>query len=308
MRYSFYTADVFTDRIFGGNPLAVFPDAAGLSDRQMQQVAAEFNYSETVFVFAPQTPQGSRQLRIFTPKTELPFAGHPTVGTAFVLAAIAQIPLTGDQTQIIFEEGVGLVPVTIYAEAGQPKFAELTAAQPPEFRENIPTPAELADLLSLETEAVLSGEFAPQAVSCGVPFLVVPLRDRQTLSRCRLKRDRWQSLLANHWAPSLYLFCQGTENETVDFHVRMFAPSMGIEEDPATGAAATAFGGYLGSRQHREGSFTWQIEQGTDMGRPSQLTVNIERRQGQIQSIRVGGASILVSEGTMEIPVAHSDV
>ena len=104
MRYFFYTADVFTDRIFGGNPLAVFPEAAGLSDRQMQQVAAEFNYSETVFVFPPQTSQGTRQLRIFTPQTELPFAGHPTVGTAFVLAAIAQIPLTGDQTQIIFEE------------------------------------------------------------------------------------------------------------------------------------------------------------------------------------------------------------
>lgn len=302
MRYFFYTADVFTDRIFGGNPLAVFPEAAGLSDRQMQRVAAEFNYSETVFVFAPQTPQGTRQLRIFTPQTELPFAGHPTVGTAFVLAAIAQIPLPAPQTQVCFEEGVGLVPVTIYAQNGHPIFAELTAAQSPEWRGEIPTCADLAAMLSLEPEAILNGKYAPQAVSCGLPFLFVPIGDRPTLSRCCLNRDRWQSLLADHWASALYVFCPGTEDDPIDFHARMFAPGMGIAEDPATGAAATALGGYLGIRQDRDGSFGWLIEQGADMGRPSQISVKIERKQGQVQNIRVGGASVLVSEGSMEIP------
>jgi trans-2,3-dihydro-3-hydroxyanthranilate isomerase len=310
MQYFFYTADVFTDRIFGGNPLAVFPDAQGLSDRQMQQVAAEFNYSETVFVLPPQTLKGTRKLRIFTPKTELPFAGHPTVGTAFVLASIAQIPLTGTQTPIIFEEGVGLVPVTLYAQShtqnnthnNQPIYAELTAAQSPEWRSDVPSSAELAALLSLEPEAIGSGNFTPQAVSCGVPFLFVPLRDRLSLSCCRLNRDRWQSLLAQHWASALYLFCPGIEGETIDFHARMFAPSMGIEEDPATGSAATAFGGYLGLRQDRQGSFEWHIEQGADMGRTSHLWVKIDRHLDQIQNIRVGGASVLVSEGSMEIP------
>lgn len=301
MPYAFYTADVFCDRIFGGNPLAVFPDATGLSDRQMQQVAAEFNYSETVFVLPPQTPQGTRKLRIFTPKTELPFAGHPTVGTAFVLATIADIPLTGAETKIIFEEGVGLIPVTIYAQDGKPISAELTAAQLPQFSSDIPSIKDIADILSINPATILTGNYATQAVSCGVPFLFVPLCDRKTLSHCHLNRERWQAILANHWSPSVYPFSFGT-GDGIDIHARMFAPIMGIEEDPATGAAATALGGYLGSRQTTDGVFHWQVEQGTDMGRPSQLAVTTERNNGQISTVRVGGASVLVSQGTMEIP------
>ncbi len=152
MTYKFYTADVFTDKIFGGNQLAVFPQAQGLTSDIMQQIAKEFNLSETVFVLPSENPQATRRLRIFTPGAEIPFAGHPTVGTAYVLSAISDIPLTGDTTTILFEEGVGLVPVTIRAENGQPIYTELTAAQLPEFGPEPPPQADLAAMLSLEVQ------------------------------------------------------------------------------------------------------------------------------------------------------------
>jgi trans-2,3-dihydro-3-hydroxyanthranilate isomerase len=303
MRYQFYTADVFSDRAFGGNPLAVFPHATGLSAVQMQKVAAEFNFSETVFVFPPETPKGTRRLRIFTPRTELPFAGHPTIGTAYVLAAIAEIPLQNEIAHIILEEGVGSIPVKIRAEKGKPIYTELTTAQLPEFGSQTPAIEDLASMLSLDATDLLAGENAPQAVSCGIPFLFIPVRNREVLGRIQLKREQWQTLLSQSWAPSVYLFTGDPELEGSDLRARMFAPALGVDEDPATGSAATALAGYLGIRHSlREGTLRWVVEQGFEMGRPSLLQVEADKEQGKIREIRVGGASVLVSEGTMEIP------
>ncbi len=305
MRYKFYTADVFTDKIFGGNPLAVFPQAQGLNPQQMQQVAKEFNYSETVFVFPSQTPQATRQLRIFTPRAELPFAGHPTVGTAYILGAIGDIPLQGEVTTVIFAEGVGLVPVKIYAKAGKPCSSELTAAQMPEFSLDVPSISDLAVMLSLNPSDFLDGKNLPQAVSCGVPFLLLPLRTREVLGRIRLRREIWQSLLESAWASSVYVFCYQSIQAGSDLQLaaRMFAPGLGIAEDPATGSAATALAGYLGIRHSlSDGKLRWVVEQGVEMGRPSLLQVEADKKKGIITEIRVGGASVLVSEGTMEIP------
>ncbi len=153
----FFTADVFTSTPFGGNQLAVFPTADGLDERKMQQIAQEFNLSETVFVFPPADPAHTRRLRIFTPAAELPFAGHPTIGAAHVLAAIGDLPLTGDLTRIVFEEGVGPVPVSIRAEHGRPVSAELTAAVAPSFGPAAPPLEELAAMLSLDEADILSG-------------------------------------------------------------------------------------------------------------------------------------------------------
>lgn len=303
MRYRFYTADVFTDRIFGGNPLAVFPNAAGLSTEQMQRVTREFNLSETVFVLPPETTSGTRRLRIFTPAKELPFAGHPTVGTAYVLAAIGEIPLTGETTEIVFEEGVGPVPVTLVATAGTVNFSQLAAAKLPEFGPEPPPLESIAAMLSLEPAEVRADVFAPQAVSCGLPFLFVPLRDRATLAKASLNFAQWQATLANYWATEIYLFAATPELPEVDFRARMFAPAIGIAEDPATGSAATAFAGYLGSREAQEtGCLQWCVEQGVEMGRPSLLQVEADKQAGEIVAIRVGGQSVLVSQGEMEIP------
>jgi trans-2,3-dihydro-3-hydroxyanthranilate isomerase len=298
---------VFTDRPFGGNALAVFPDARGISDARMQQTARELNLSETVFVLPPEDPQHTRRLRIFTPGMELPFAGHPTVGTAFVLAAAAEVPLAGPEARVVFEEGVGPVPVTIRAEGGRPVFSQLTAAKLPEFGPPTPSILELAEMISLRPADLLDGEGAaedhPEAVSCGVPFLYIPLRDRGAVGRARLRMDRWEAFAAGSWATEVYVFARDPELPGSHLRSRMFAPRMGVPEDPATGAATASFGGYLASRApERDGTLHWVIEQGFEMGRPSILHLEVDKQDGRITAVRVGGSSVLMSEGWMEIP------
>lgn len=303
MRYRFLTCDVFTDRIFGGNPLAVFPDARGLDAEQMQPIAREFNLSETTFVLPPETPEGTHRVRIFTPATELSFAGHPTVGTAYVLAWIGDVKLDSDVVHVAFEEGVGIVAVTIRTSRGRPVFAQLSAARMPEFGPEPPGPETIAAMLSLETSDLLLDDDAPQAVSCGQPILFVPVRDLAAIRRVRLRRDLWERSLSSYWAPQVYVFTYDTETDGADIHARFFPPALGIEEDPATGAAATALAGYLGIRDTKQsGTLRWVVEQGLEMGRPSRLEIEADRQDGVITAIRVGGSAVLVSEGEMDIP------
>lgn len=298
MRYRFHTADVFTAQIFGGNPLAVFPAARGLDGAVMQRIARELNLSETVFVLPPEDARNTRKLRIFTPATELPFAGHPTVGTAFVLAAIGDLALDGEETAIVFEEGVGPVPVSIRAQEGRPVFAQLSVAKAPELGPAPPPVDAIAAALSLDTFHLLQGEHAPQAWSCGVPFLFVPVRDLAALARARIDMSRWQAVLASYWAPSPFVFVPGEP-----LRARMFAPAMGVAEDPATGAAAAALAGYLGTREAADDcTCLWTIEQGVEMGRPSRIELEADKSEGRIVAVRVGGAAVLVSEGTFEVP------
>ncbi len=302
MRYRYLTADVFTDRRFGGNQLAVFPDARGLSDEQMQLVAREFNFSETVFVLPAQDPAHTRRLRIFTPGKELPFAGHPTVGTAFVLAAIGEIPLVGDSAEVVFEEGVGPVRVSIRGEAGRPVFSQLSAARMPEYDSEPPPADRLAAALNLDPADILSGEYEPQAVSCGIPFLFVPLRNIDAVRRARVNGNAWRDAISAYWATEVFIFSFETELSGSAVHARMFAPDLGVAEDPATGSAAASLAGYLGVRSDlRDGTLKWRVEQGFEMGRPSILEVEADKRDGNIVAIRVGGASVMVCEGTMEI-------
>src|SRR5207302_4573941 len=190
--FQFVTADVFTNSQFGGNQLAVFPDARGLPESAMPRIAREFNFSETTFVLPPTDPKHTRRVRIFTPRGEIPFAGHPTVGTAFVLATIGEIKIAGNETRVVFEEGVGPVAVTIRSRNGKPDFAQLTAAQLPEFGPKPPSERNLARILGLESGDVLIGEFAPEAASCGLEFLFIPVRDRSVLARARVRLDEFE--------------------------------------------------------------------------------------------------------------------
>jgi trans-2,3-dihydro-3-hydroxyanthranilate isomerase len=307
MRCRFITVDVFTSRPLEGNPLAVFPDARGLSDALMQRIAREMNLSETVFVLPPDEPQNTRCLRIFTPKAELPFAGHPTVGAAYALAALGEIPLTGEETRIVFEEGVGPVPVLIRSEAGRPRrpiFTQLSVARLPEAGPTPPGAGELAEMLSLPPEDVLSdGEDHPQGFSCGNPFLFIPLRSRDALRRARLRIDIWEDVLLGGWAREVFLMCREPELPGSHLRARMFMAELGTGEDPATGSAVSALGGYLGIRApERDGTLKWVVEQGFEMGRPSLLHLEVDKKDGEITGVRVGGSSVLVSEGTMAVP------
>lgn len=296
--HEYYTVDVFTSARFGGNQLAVFPDARGLSDELMQRIAREFNFSETTFVFPPRDPKHTCQVRIFTPGAELPFAGHPTVGTAFILAHTGAFPLTGPETRVIFEELVGPVPVTIRAIAESATFAQLSVAKLPEFGPPPPPAAALARVLGLQAGDVLDGKWSPEAVSCGVPFLFVPVKDRATLARARVRLEEFDALLAPYWTQKVFVFCDQPERPGSHFRARMFAPGIGVPEDPATGGAAVGFGGYLAKRDaQRDGTLRWVVEQGFEMGRPSLLEVEVDKHAAAITAVRVGGHSVLVSKG-----------
>lgn len=303
----FYTADVFTDRVFGGNQLAVFPEAGGLEPRAMQAIARELNLSETVFVLPPDDPAHTRRLRIFTPGSELPFAGHPTIGTAFVLASIGEIPLGPAGGAIVFEEGVGPVPVTVRVDDGEPGYCELTAARLPEEGPPPPPLEEIAAALSLRPDEIRTDRLAPRGVSCGVPYLFVPLRDETALAHARINHPAWERSLASWWAPAVFPFVEASDRSDVDIRARMFAPGIGVPEDPATGSAAAALPGCLAAETGPvDGTFRWVVEQGVEMGRPSRLHVTCDRAAGRIAAVRVGGTSVLVSEGRLMVPGALS--
>ena len=306
MPYQFHTADVFTDRMHGGNPLAVIPDATGLSEGQMQAIAREFNYSESVFVFPPEARANTRKVRIYTPARELPFAGHPTVGCAFVLASIGEVSLNGTETRIVLEEGVGPVPVLIKSDGGKPVFIQLTSAQLPEIKDPPPPPEKLCEILSLEPSHIVADDMIePEAVSCGIPFLFIPLKKPEMLSWVKVDTLKWEQSLRGYWAPEMFVF--STEEWSTIFeggHIRarMFAPGMGIGEDPATGSACAALAGFLALRsEKRDGTLRWSIDQGVEMGRPSRMEVEVELKRGQLAAIRVGGSSVLVSSGLLHI-------
>lgn len=298
MKYRFLTADVFTDRTFGGNPLAVLPDARGLDGERMQRIAREFHLSETSFVL-PAERGGTRRVRIFTPGRELPFAGHPTVGTALALAWLGEVRPDGAQARIVLEEGVGPVPCSIRYAEGRAVFAQLTAAQPPAPGPAPPSRPDLAAALSL-AEADLADD-PVETWSAGVPFVFVALRGRDALARCRVDGARWAALRARGGGEVLVLVREGAE----EVRARMFAPDLGVEEDPATGAAAAALPGYLVAREGAraaDGPRRWTVTQGVEMGRPSRIEVEADVEAGRPVTVRVGGSAVPVMEGQIDVP------
>jgi trans-2,3-dihydro-3-hydroxyanthranilate isomerase len=317
MDLPFHTLDVFTDRVFGGNPLGVFPDAAHLPTDLMQRVAREMNLSETVFLGPPETPGGTARVRIFTPGREVPFAGHPTVGTAVWLAARAAesgaIPQGVDRSgtgsiTLVLEENVGPVPVVVRFERGTPVFARFTTAVLPEHRPSPHGVAELAKMVGLAPDdiggqAPGGGALEPEMVSCGLEYFVIPVRTVDAVRRAVLDTGRWQELLADAWAHHVYLVCMDAEGPNVDVRVRMWAPGSGVPEDPATGSAAAALGGYLSRAEgSEEASLAWTVEQGIEIGRPSLLYVEADRAGGTTSAVRVGGSAVQVSHGIMRVP------
>ena len=301
-RLHYHLVDVFTDRAFGGNPLAVVTNGRGVSDETMQSVAKEFNLSETTFVLPPDDPKHDWRVRIFTPSSELPMAGHPTVGTAFVLAREHLVPRGGRETNIVFEEGVGPVPVRVEFENGEPSFAEMS--QPlPKFGPRLDDRAAVAAMLSLNPDDV-DEQLPLEVVSCGVPFLYVPLRTLDAARRARPRADLMERVADEHGVPpQVFVFTRETESAFSTVHSRMFAPVFGITEDPATGAASGPLGCYLVRYGLVKCDPAAEIvsEQGIEMGRPSYIKIRIERQGEEITAVRVGGQCHFMGEGFIEI-------
>jgi trans-2,3-dihydro-3-hydroxyanthranilate isomerase len=296
VKYRYYTCDVFTETRFGGNPLAVLPNAVGLSVQQMQQIAREFNFSETTFVF-PARAGHTRHVRIFTPAREIPFAGHPNIGTAFVLASAGEFGEIKSPVTVIFEEESGLVSITINESGGKVETCELTAPQSVSLGKTLPVEI-VAAAISVDPKEVVTKTHDPQVVSVGLPFIMVELRDRSVLERARINMSGFEALAAQDVMPDVYLYTRASDD--FDIRARMFAPLSGVPEDPATGSANCALAGLLAHYgQDRNGSFTWRIAQGVEMGRPSTLTARAEKRNGVVQTTRIGGAAVLISEGVI---------
>ena len=276
--YRYILADVFTDRAFGGNPLAVFPDAGGLTGAQMAVLTKELNLSESTFV-TPGSAPGRFAVRIFTPGGELSFAGHPIVGTAVVLAELGR---TGGATEIVLEVGVGPVRVVLqgagatFFRAGEPERRPLDVAD--------------ADIAALVGVDALAG--APWQAGYGTSYVLVPLADRDAVARAETRLDHWRKLAPRLWGHALYVFAV-TGPGTV--HARMFAPSLGVAEDPATGSAAAALIGSLPGPA--DGTAHLAITQGVEMGRPSTILCSATRQAGVVQQISIGGGAIVVGEG-----------
>jgi trans-2,3-dihydro-3-hydroxyanthranilate isomerase len=296
----YHLLDVFTAEPYRGNPLAVFVDPPALTDVQMQRIAGELNLSETVFTWSPATPDEPWPTRIFTPASEIPFAGHPTVGAAFLLASLGLAADPANGGELTLDEQVGTVAVTVTRdEHGRPDEAWLTVP-----RTSVPVgcaaagPAAAALGLS---EQDLHAGLPVEGWSAGVPFTVVPVADVGALGRARVDMARWEQDVATTDASHLYVV---TSTGARRWQVRMFAPAMGITEDPATGAAAAAFSGYLLAHASDEDAARWLIDQGIEMGRASLLMLDIDRRGDEPSVVRIGGTSVHLGEGQVAMPPA----
>lgn len=294
--------DVFTDRAFGGNQLAVFPHEGELPDKLMQAIARELNLSETTFVSAPLDAQNDFRVRIFTPLAELPMAGHPTVGTAYVLAREGAIERSDTQTKVNFEEGVGRIPVSVQFTDGAPDWIEMQQLLP-KFGPRVDDVEAIAEMLSVDAEAITSTALPVEVVSCGVPFLFVPLKDLKAIRKVRFRLDVWERSLRGTVPPEVFVFTEEVETAGSRVHSRMFAPAYGITEDPATGGASGPLGCYLVRHGVVPAAPRVELisEQGIEMGRPSFIKIGIEQHEGEITRVTISGQCRFMGGGYFEV-------
>jgi trans-2,3-dihydro-3-hydroxyanthranilate isomerase len=301
MRLPYHILDVFTSQRFGGNPLAVVLDADGLDTARMRTVAREFNLSETVFVSKPDNPMHSARVRIFTPAIEMPFAGHPTVGTAVLLAQLkSSSPQADGEALIVLEEQIGPVRVGVRLRSGGTPFAEFDAPKLPQENGPLPSSERLAAALGLIPAEIGFENHRPTKFAAGNTFAFVPITSLEAIAKARVASSHWGAAIQG--GIGAFLYCRQTVHTTSAFHARMFAPEHGVAEDPATGSAAAGFAGVV----HRfdelpDGQHKRVIEQGFEMGRPSLIELSLSVEGGKLATVRIGGHAVRVAEGMIEV-------
>ncbi len=302
MKYEYHTLDVFTEERFGGNPLAVLPDATGLDGAQMQRIALEFNLSETVFVLPPEDAANTANVRIFTPASELPFAGHPTVGTAALLAELDAHEGDDIKGEILLEEKVGVVPVAVSRTNGAPTFGRFTAAVLPKPDGEVPATDAIARALSLDEREIGGNGHVPGVVNAGNTFLFVPVKNLDAVARSEIDTAAWKVISSGRGWIGVQVYCAGGTVPEAAFHARMYGPDFGVPEDPATGSAAATFPGQIAACEAlSDGTHSWLVEQGYEMGRPSQIYIEADVENGNLAAVRVGGSAVRVSAGVIEV-------
>jgi trans-2,3-dihydro-3-hydroxyanthranilate isomerase len=300
MQLNFMTVDVFTDRRFGGNPLAVVLDGRGLATQQMQSIAAEFNLAETTFVLPPKDPVHTAEVRIFTPRAELPFAGHPNIGTAFVLAQPGDASGHVVSDPIVFEEKAGLVKLDLIRDGTSVVGARLTAPQPLVRSDDIALDV-VAAACSIGVGDIETAHHRPCIASCGIPLVFAELKTRSCLAAAQPRSEIFSEHLRADRVTGVLLYAFEKQQD-VDIQARMFAPLYGVPEDPATGSANLALAGLLASlRTEMDLTLQLRIAQGVDMGRPSLLEAAAEKRNGRITEMRIGGRCVAMMRGSLEL-------
>lgn len=304
MKYTYYIADVFTKQIFSGAQVAVFPKADGLKCRQMQLIARELNLTETVFVFHKGGDESKRRMRIFSPKAEINFAGHPIIATAFVLATCGDLVLTGDFTPLVFEQNSGLINATITNMDGKPGFIQFTGKVSPIVDRFAPPNGELASFLSIPETQIDTKKYSTRLVSCGFPYLIVPVYNYETVRNARFNFQAWsQSIAPQTAAQEILLFSGKTPFQDADFNVRLFGSNIGLNDDPPVGTAMPAFAAYLCSFEHlQKGTYTFAVDRGDDTHRRSVINLEMDHKGADSLIYRVGGEAVLVAEGRMIVP------
>jgi len=299
MRRAFYTLDVFTDVALAGNPLAVVLDCEGLDEARMQAIAREFNLAETIFVMEPRNPINTARLRIFTPARELPFAGHPTVGAAVLLAHLrAPDLLAREDLRIVIEEQVGEIVCIARHRKAQAMAAYFTLPKLPQALGEAPSARALADDLGLAIGDIGVSGHRPARYGAGTPFLFIPIASLDAIARARPDLKRW----GEDGGAAAYLYTNEVRAQGSNWHARMFGAGWGVVEDPATGSAAAAFAGVIMQYERPgEGDHMFIIEQGMEMGRPSYISLGIDIERGALRSATIGGSAVIVSQGAVDL-------
>lgn len=317
MKYSYYTADVFTNQVFQGAQIAVFPKAESFSDKQMALIARELNLSETVFVARELSQRNQFRLRIFTPKGEIDFAGHPILATARALLEAGLIDCATDNsadsstnntnkntsknTALIFQQNTGAINVNLTQKPGAPLFVQFSLIAHPIIDNYTPTEAELARLLGIEERDIDTRTFHTRLASIALPYLIVPLTSQRAVRKARFSLDAWsQSSAPAMAAQEIFIFTNKTDQHDTDFHGRLLGPRVGASEDPPIGSVMPCFAGYLGDHEHiREGTYTFSIDRGTVDTRRSVLHIEMDYHADKPTKLRVGGEVVLVSENSL---------
>jgi len=295
----FHIVDTFTNTAFNGAQIAVFPEADDLSDVQMQQLAKEMNLSQSVFILPATEKEAVRKIRIFTPQAEIDFAGQAVVATGFVLASRGDIELNEEHTAIVLELKSGLLKTNVSQKEGKPSLVQFSTEALPIVDRFTPTEGELSDILSLDVRTIDNQLFRTRLVSCGTPFLIVPIKYYDAVRRAKFDYSAWsQSAAPQTAAQEILLFSRNPDQQDVEFHLRIVGPRIGVKEDPPVGGSLLAFAAYLCSHEHiLKGTYTFAIDRGTEETRRSVLNLEMDNKGQNKVTIRVGGEAVMVAEG-----------
>lgn len=303
MGLDYYVLDVFTERVFGGNPLAVVVEADRLTSAEMQAIAREFALSETVFVLKPSSPGHTARLRIFTPMRELPFAGHPTLGTAALLAELRMPIINGERDAIIaLEEQIGSIRVGVRLREGAAAYVEFDAPKSASVFEELPQPETTSAALGLIPNELGFENHKPVILRNSSAYAYVPVANLEAIAKTRIVPTHWLTAFTDRKVDGVYVYTRQCVRAHASFHARMFAPDIGVPEDPATGSAAIGFARVIQVYDGlTDGTHKRAIEQGMEMGRPSSIGLVITIARGELEGVRIGGHVVRVAQGTLNI-------